>query len=67
MQKANPLSTMCCVQSHPGLGVDDVDSIGFGNVETEGKHALLEKYELCFEYKVNIHNETNNQISVKDC
>ena len=66
MQKENLLQYAVC-SCHPGLGYDDIDSTGFRNVEIEGKHVLLEKYELCFVYKVNIHHETNNQLSVKDC
>ena len=66
MQKENLLQYAVC-SSHPGLGYDDIDSTGFRNVEIEGKHVLLKKKELWLVYKVNIHHETNNQLSVKDC
>ena len=66
MQKENLLQYAVC-SSHPGLGYDDIDSTGFRNVEIEGKHELLDKKELWLVYRVNIHHETNNQLSVKDC
>ena len=59
MQKENLLQYAVC-SSHPGLGYDDIDSTGFRNVEIEGQHVLLEKYEVCFVDKVNIHHEKNN-------
>ena len=65
MQKENLLQYAVC-SSYPGLGHDDNYSTGFRNVEIEGKRVLLEKYELCFVCKVNIHHETNNQLRVND-